>query len=191
MLAPEVVAAAVDLAEVEISKFGLPTQVHFDLSLAKGQEIARALGADSALVKVGTVLMDLKLGEAFSKGKLAEHVKMSVDASADFLTGYEVRGDVRDRILNCVAAHHGTVPFTCLEAEIVANADCYRFMHPTGVFHYIGTLTKRNLSLREVVEGAQAKLLEKRAVLSLPACKAELEPIGEQFLALFAQVLSK
>jgi hypothetical protein len=80
-----------------------------------------------------------------------------------------------------VEAHHGTIPYTCIEAEICANADCYRFISPKGVFGYFTTLGKRPLDFLACLDEAEKKLDEKYAILSLDICKSELEPYYQTF----------
>lgn len=183
----EVVKKAIQYAYDETDKYGLPTKLHLDLSIEKGIEIAEMLEADSNIVAVGVALMDIKLGEAFAAKRQPEHVKMSAEATRAFLSQHNIKEHLADKVINCVEAHHGTIPFSCIEAEIVANADCYRFIHPKGVFHYIGTLTKRNLSFKEIIDGADAKLEEKNKILSLPYCKKQLEPHYISFKKMFAE----
>ncbi len=187
MISEKITKEAVQYAYAETEKNGLPTRMHLDLSIEKGIEIAKMLNADSNIVIAGVALMDVKLGEAFATKRQPEHVKMSADAAKVFLNQFDVDKDTKAKIINCVEAHHGAVPFSCIEAEIVANADCYRFVHPKGVLHYIGTLTKRNLSFKEIIDGAEAKLEEKNMILSLPYCKKELEPYYVAFKKMFAE----
>lgn len=186
MIPETVIKEALQYAYEETEKFGLPTRLHLELSIQKGMEIANVLEADKGIVTVGVCLMDIKLGEAFSSKRLPEHVKMSLEAGLHFLDKFQLDKGTIDRITNAITAHHGAIPFSCIEAEIVANADCYRFMHPKGVIHYIGTLTKRDLSFAEIIDGAEAKLEEKRKILSLEYCKKDLTPYYEMFKELFA-----
>ncbi|MBK6565948.1 MAG: hypothetical protein IPG18_12290 [Saprospiraceae bacterium] len=186
MITEKLVTAAKEFAYSEIEKFGLPTKLHFDISFEKGDEIAVAMNADKSLVELGVCFMDIKLGEAFSQKRIDDHIKMGVDACNEFLKDYEVTEEEKSKIINCIVAHHGTVPFSSLESEIVANADCYRFIHPKGVIHYIGTLTKRNLSLPDIVKQAEYKLDEKQAILSMDYCKKELIHHYDSFKAIFA-----
>lgn len=184
----DVLAEAKRLAMEEIERYGLPTQLHFELSLAKGQEIARALGAEASVVAIGTCLMDVKLGQAFAEGRLGDHVEMSREVAEAFVKRFSLEEHEVRSIINSVVAHHGSVPFESLEAEVVANADCYRFLHPVGVVHYIGTLSKRGLSLEKVVDGAEAKLDEKWEILTLEGCRRDLEPYYKTFKETFSSV---
>lgn len=185
MITEKLVLAAKEFAYSEIEKFGLPTKLHFDISFEKGEEISKAMNADKNLVALGVCFMDIKLGEAFSQKRIDEHIGMSVDACNEFLTEFELTEQEKSKIINCIKAHHGTIAFSCLESEIVANSDCYRFIHPKGVIHYIGTLTKRNLLLEDVVKQAEYKLDEKKAILSLEYCKNELITYYDAFKAIF------
>ena len=128
----------------EIEKFGLPNRIHFEISEKKAAELAEKLGADKEIVLAGVALMDLKLGKAFKEGRLDEHINMSVLAAREFLKGFGISEEKKERIINCIEAHHGTVPYKCKEAEICANADCYRFIHPKGFFVYLTVLGNRN-----------------------------------------------
>jgi hypothetical protein len=169
----KIVSLADDSARSEIMKYELPTLTHYILSQHIGSQLAMKLGADVNIVKIGISLMDYKLGEAFKAGRLKEHVKMSIDAAKNLLETL-VNNTEFTKILHCIEAHHGTIPFKSLEAEICANADCYRFIHPIGTITYLATLGKRQLSDSELLKQSRAKLEEKWAVLSLDICKNDL-----------------
>lgn len=106
---------------------------------------------------------------------------MSVEATQGFLEKFELDKETKEKIINCVEAHHAQVPFICKEAEIVANADCYRFIHPKGVFDFFTGLGKRDLNFDEVLNYVEEKLDEKYKILSLEICKQELEGYYHQF----------
>lgn len=191
MVSQSLVDAAVEYARSEIEKFGLPTTLHFDLSFNKAGDLAHKLGADANLVKVGACLMDIKLGEAFSQGRLDQHVRMGVEAAKEFLSAHQLTADEVQKIINCIEAHHGQVPHNCLESEIVTNADCYRFIHPAGVLSYLITLSKRSPDLTTNINGAEAKLEEKRRLLSLDVCRQELDGFYDGFKNAFSAARSE
>jgi len=101
---------------------------------------------------------------------------MGVKATKEFLKRFDLDEETKEKIINCVEAHHGQVPYICKEAEIVANADCYRFLHPQGFFSLISWCGEGNLKFEEMLALAEAKLDEKYNILSLDICKKELEP---------------
>jgi hypothetical protein len=179
----DIVTAARQYALSEIKKYGAPSQYHFEISEKKAMELVLKHKADQTIVLLGIYLMDLKLGEALTKGKVSEHVAMSAVAADGFVSTLKLADDVKKKVMNCIEAHHKAVPFTCIEAEICANADCYRFLHPKGFFAYLGILSKRSDDFLAILDDAEKKLDEKHAILSLKECKKELEPYYETYKA--------
>lgn len=162
------------IAREEISIYGLPTLRHYELSLQKGIELAKQLNADANLVQAGVALMDIKLGQAAKEGHQPEHVKYCVEYAEKLLKKLEIDEPYYSNLINSVAAHHGAVPFNSLESEIVANADCYRFIHPRGVMSFHATVVKRGNEHDDALKAVEAKLDEKYSILSLDAAKEEL-----------------
>ncbi len=158
----------------EIEKTGLPDIHVFEISEKKAIELADKLQADKTTTLVGYYLMDLKLGEAFKQGKIKEHIKMSSDAAKIFLEKYNLDEESKNKIMNCIEAHHKAIPFSCKEAEICANADCYRFLALKGFLHSVISMEKL-LGFDKMLKTREAKIDEKWAILSIPECKEELE----------------
>jgi hypothetical protein len=171
----DIVQEARKLAVSEIEKYGLPHMIHFEISEKKAIELAEKLNADKTIIQIGVYLMDLKLGQAVHENKVAQHIQMSADAAKEFLNQFDIDSSSKEKILNCIEAHHGNVPFHSIEAEICANADCYRFIHPRGFFLYLTILWKRKPDFMDCLVEAEKKLDEKYGILSLDICKEELE----------------
>ncbi|USN57551.1 MAG: hypothetical protein H6766_03880 [Candidatus Peribacteria bacterium] len=159
----------------EIEAYSVPNMVHFELSEKKAIELAERLHADIMTTTIGSYLMDVKLGEALRDNKVDQHIQMSSDASKVFLDTFDIGEVAKAKIINCVEAHHGTVPFDCIEAEICANADCYRFIHPRGFFAFLTILGRRESDFLKCLSSAENKMDEKYGILSLDICKQELD----------------
>jgi len=176
----EIVKEARSFDLKEIKKFGIPHLTLFKISEKKALELAEKLNADKSITLIGVYLMDVKLGEAHVKNKKEEHVKMSVNATKKFLEKFDLDKETKKKIINCVEAHHGQVPFICKEAEICANADCYRFLHPKS-FLVTLYLFGKEFRFEEALNFLEAKIDEKYKILSLDICKKELEKYYHQF----------
>jgi len=176
----ELIQGAKTFALKEIKKFGFPTLLSFEISEKKALELTKKLSADKEITLLGVYLMDLKLGEARAQNKLNEHIKMSVKATREFLEKFDLEKEIKEKIINCVEAHHGEVPFICKEAEICANADCYRFLHPKGFLAAISGFVKI-YGLEKGLKYTEMKIDEKYKILSLDICKKELEKYYFQF----------
>jgi len=172
----QIIEIARKAALEDINKYGSPPLTLFEISNQAGQKIAALLKANSQLVMLGTLLMDFKLGEAFSQNKLSAHVQMSRYAAEALLKSNKLSSDQLDIVLNCIDGHHKTVVWKYLESEVCANADCYRFLTPDGIISFITDLGKRGMSLQEIKNYCLLKVEEKWGILSLPMCKKELEP---------------
>ncbi|MBI4015390.1 MAG: hypothetical protein HY362_01585 [Candidatus Aenigmarchaeota archaeon] len=173
---PVEIAKAAAIAEIK--KHGLPSQLHLDLSLSKAIELAEELGADRLVVELGTILMDFKLGEATSLRKKEEHAELSVAAAEKLLHGL-LDSEKLGKVLACIKEHH-LQSFSCIESEICANADCYRFLSPRGFLSFLHSLGNRKMSFNDSIVYVEEKADEKWEILSLPQCKEELEPFYRQ-----------
>lgn len=182
----EIIRKAREWAISEIRRTNTPILELFELSHKKGIELARAFDAQADIVAIGTLLMDIQLGEAKLQGKLSEHTSMGTQAVKNFLGQFNISSEIKEKIINCVEAHHATLPFTCKEAEICANADCYRFIHPHGVFIYFGNLSAAEKDTVTNLTQLEYKMDEKWGIISLDICRHELEPYYKMFKQLIA-----
>lgn len=177
----EIINKAREYALLEISRHGSPKLEHFELSYEKWQNLAKIFNADPQIVALGCILMDLKIGECVSEWKIQEHVQRSSIASQDFLKQFDLDKEIFDKIIACVESHHGTEKYFCKEAEICANADCYRFLHPRWIFSAIILFGGRSSSTDKVLIEVEKKIDEKYAVLSLDICKQQLDLYYQSF----------
>lgn len=167
----EVVEEAKEWEESEIEKHnGLPSPV----VKKKAEEVAEKLDANVDITLIGVCLMDVKIPEALSKGKPEKHVEMSLEASKKFLEDFDLDQETKEKILNCVEAHHFNAPFKYKEAKICANADCYRFLHPRGFLRAFAVFKDR-WNLEEALDNLEDKIEEKYENVSLDICKEETE----------------
>lgn len=171
----EVIEKAMQLAKEESTKYGVPPWEYIDFCNKKGQELAVQLDADKDIVMLGTLLMDIKLGECSKAGEIEKHIESGVVEATKFLDACSVSDDAKKKVINCIEAHHGTIPYIYKEAEICANADCYKFLYPKNILMYFSILGKRFDDFQKVLNQVEYKMEEKWKTLSLDVCKKELE----------------
>lgn len=174
---------------LELAKQSVTSIPILEFSIDKGRDLSNFYNADCDIVLIGMCLMDIKLKEALALGKGEQHVAMALEFAREFLKHYDITEEEFHKIINCIEAHHGDVPFSCIEAEICTNADCYIFIHPIGVFTYLGVWAKRTDVLEEQIEKTKYKLEEKHSLLSLDKAKEDLEEYYQMFLKMFDEVL--
>ncbi len=176
----EIIKKAREWALKEIKKTGYPSLFNFETSIKQGQRLSKLYKANKDIVMLGTILMDIKLGECLLSGKLSEHTKRGVEETKNFLKKFKIEKEEFKIIINCVEAHHKKVQYKSIEAEICANADCYRFLNPKNVFLSLSDNIKE-FGLDGALKHVEQKMDEKYKILSLDICKKELEQCYRQF----------
>lgn len=168
----------------------IPTsKEHIYIAFNKGKSLAKYYNADEDIVLTGTYLMDYKLKEAGKLGKKQEHANMAAEFTKDFLNDYAITKEEREKIINCIEAHHGKIPFECIEAEICANADCYRFLSSAGILAYMCFLSTKLDDLEAIISKVTEKMNEKHKLISLDQTIDELEETYQMFLKIFDNAL--
>lgn len=168
-----IVKAAEKFDQEERKKGNSPPLIQQKLFISKVKEFCQKLGADEGLALVGAYLMDIKIGQAVRERRIKDHIEMSLQAARDFLKKFSLSRKTLDKIENIIKAHHATIPYKCPEAEIVANADCFKFLHPRGATLFLVTLGKRGSSFKEALDYLEQKVEEKHKVISLDVCRKE------------------
>jgi len=171
----------------EIKIYGALKIEWLELSSYKWQILAEKLWANKEIVMLWTILMDLKLGECFKEGKINEHVQRSSQSAQEFLKQYDIDKDILNKIISCIESHHGVNKYFCKEAEICANADCYRFLHPRGFLAAFVSWAETEQNLKNILDQIEDKLDEKYKILSLEICKEELKWYYQQFKKLIKE----
>lgn len=171
----EIIKEADKWAIKEIDKYnGPPSKLNYYSAIDKGQELAKKLNADKNIVMIGCILMDIKLAECKSQGKRSEHTSIGAEATCEFLRQFKLDDKIKNKIIACISEHPDVNKFTCIESEICANADCYRFILPKNVFDNFYVKVRSGANLEESINFIEDKLDEKWKVLSLDICKKKL-----------------
>lgn len=164
----------------EIKKYNPDMEFLYNLSLKAGIKLSKEYGADENIVKIALAMMDSKLPEASYLGTPKQHILMSSNATKELLKDIDfLNEDVKENIIKCVEEHHGVEKFFSIESEVVANADCYKFVHPKGGLYYLSMLGRRFHDFNKEIEQLDFKLNEKYNTISLASVKEELEPYYE------------
>jgi len=159
----------------EINKYGSPPLDFYNDAINVSIELGKKLKANLDVIKLGIRFMDAKLGEAVSLKKRNEHINMSLGFAMEFLTKYPLSEDIKNKVFACIKEHHDN-KFSCIESEICANADCYKFLIPRNILKMFYNMHQRGYNFEEILMMADEKADEKWNSLTLDICKKELEP---------------
>jgi len=173
----QLIQAVEKAALSEIQTYNSPPLELYKISKAQAIQLAKRHKAELDICILGSILADYKLGEAISKGKISDHISMSQKAALKLLKKFKADDNIINKVSHCILAHHGTIPFKSIEAEVVANADCYRFLTIRGVFGFIENLaSNKRYDLDNIIHYVKEKAVEKWNIITLPDVKTELEP---------------
>jgi len=171
-----------DFNRLEIQKYNPDMKFLYELSLDMGIKLAEIYKADVNIVKIAIAMMDSKLPEASYLKTPKKHIEMSSNATKEILSDIDcLNEDIKENIIKCVEEHHGTKEFFSIESEVVANADCYKFVHPKGFLYYSSMLGRKFHDFDKELEQLNFKLNEKHNTISLDIVKEELEPYYQFF----------
>lgn len=178
----ELVTKAEKFNKEEIQKYNPDMEFLYNISYNAGIKLAKKYKADENIVRIALAMMDSKLPEAQHLGTPKQHISMSSSATKKILEEATfLNAEDKENIIKCVEEHHGVEKFYSIESEVVANADCYKFVHPKGIFYYSSMLGRRLHDFNKELEQLEFKLNEKHNTISLPLAKEELEPYYKFF----------
>lgn len=102
--------------------------------------IAAEIGADREIAKRGGLLHDI--GKGIESDGDSNHVELGVELSR--------RMSEDAKVINCIAAHHGDVPHSCIESVIVQIADALSASRPGARRETLDNYIKRLESLEKI-----------------------------------------
>ena len=102
------------------SSYGQNVLMHSKEVAIVASMIAAEVGADRDIVKRGGILHDI--GKGIESNSDSNHVELGVE--------FAKRIGEQDEVINAIAAHHGDVPFSCVESVIVQAADSISASRP-------------------------------------------------------------
>lgn len=182
MTLEELVDISYEYNESELKKNKSEIKVLDDLALEKAIKLAKKYNADETIVKIAMNFMDSKLPEASKKGVPKEHIAYGLEVTREYLDKLiDVSDEVKMNILACVKEHHGAEKYSSIEAQVCANADCYKFMSARGIMAYASILARRHNDLDAEWNKLESKMDEKMKIVSFKEVKEELEPTYKIF----------
>ncbi len=159
---------------VEIAKYNIPPLEDYNDTANIAVKLAKQLNADVGIVQLGTKLMHVKLGEAISQKKVHEHTNMAIGFAMDFFKNYPINDTIKNKVIASIKEHKDK-QFSCKEAEICANASCYKYLLPRKIFKLFYNLRQEGYNFDEIFFLVEEKVEEKWDSLTLEICKKELE----------------
>jgi hypothetical protein len=171
----DIVEKARETMKEQTEKNRSPAWILTELAVEKGRELAKKYNVDEKLVVVSLYLAHTVFNVKKNSEIMRNHTELSAGFAEKFLSECDLTATERYIILNSIRAHHGKVPTESLEAEVMKNAECYKFVTVKGCMIFLHELGIRETPFDEAVQYVLEKTEEKWKLLTMPECKKESE----------------
>lgn len=154
-------------------------------AIKKGKELAEKYQEDERLILTSLYLAHTVFSPIWSGEVQQNHTRLSAEFSKQYLEKWNVSEEEQRIILNAILAHHNNVETETKVAEIVKNAECFKFVTVQGALIYLHEWGLRQVSYDEAREKVLKKMEQKRKLLTLDECIKEAEENCEEIVRLF------
>jgi hypothetical protein len=150
-----------------------PAWLLTELAVAKGRELSRKYKVDERLVCASLYLAHTVFDREVNGPVQRRHPQLSSCFAKRHLDRWGVAAKEKGIILNSIEAHHAKVPTKSLTAEVVKNAECFKFVTLKGCLILLHEEGLRGVRLEDSVDYVLYKMNQKRKLLTLKDCITE------------------
>lgn len=180
-----VVEQAKELMYEQTKRNKAPAWILTQMAIEKGQELAKKYDVREDLVLTSLYLCHIVFDPIWKSDTQKNHPTLSKELALKYLNEWNVAEKDQEIILNSIEAHHNKVPATSKIAEVVKNAECFKFVTVKGSLVWLHELGLRNVPFEEAVSKVIAKMKRKKALLTLPDCIKEADQNCKEIVKLF------
>ncbi|MBN1155988.1 hypothetical protein JXA85_00085 [Candidatus Woesearchaeota archaeon] len=173
------------LMKQQTEKNKSPAWLLTEIAVTKGKELSRKYEVSEELVVSSLYLAHLVFDKEFSGRIQRGHTRSSAALARKYLDKWKVSEKKQKIILNAVEAHHDHVPTKSLVAEVVKNADCFKFVTVKGCIIFLHELGLRKTPFKKSVNYVLRKMNQKKKLLTLKDCKREAEKNCRKIIEIF------
>lgn len=181
----DIVKLSKDLMYKQTRKNKAPAWVLTEIAIKKGKELSRKHHADEKLVLTALYLAHTVFSPEW-QGKIQKnHPKLSAEFAKKYLIKWDVNKTDQGIILNSIQAHHNHNPVKSKVAEVVKNAECFKFVTTEGALMWLHELGTRQIPYEKAVDRVMIKMNHKKSLLTLDDCIKEADNNCKKILKIF------
>ena len=169
--------------QTEINK--APAWLLTELAINKGKELCKVFKVDERLVLTSLYLAHTVFSPIWNWDIQKRHPELSAKFVKNRLEEWRVSKEEQDIILNAIDAHHNKIPTNSQIAEIVKNAECFKFVTIEWSLIWLHELGLRQVPFEESIDKVIKKMEQKKSLLTLDICKSEAEVSCNKIINLF------
>lgn len=173
MIDPETIIAAKKLMKDQTKKNGAPVWRLTEIAVDRGRKLAKKYGAIEDLVVISLYLAHTVFSKDIGGEIQQNHMFLSADFADNFLASRGLPINERNKVKNAIQAHHGQIEAESLEAEIVKNAEGFKFLSLEGAKEFLLDLQARGMNKEQAKKELIRKMKQKFGYLTLSDCISE------------------
>ncbi|MFA6272061.1 MAG: hypothetical protein WC693_03035 [Patescibacteria group bacterium] len=162
-----------------------PAWLLTEIAIKKGGALSKKYHVDEELVSASLYLAHTVFSPVWNGTIQKNHPELSAKFAKKYLDKWGVDGNEQEIILNSIKAHHNKVHTKSKIAEIVKNAECFKFVTVDGALILLHELGRRQIPYEEAVSKVIIKMEQKKSLLTLSDCIKEAEKNCEKILKIF------
>lgn len=183
-----IVAKARNLMAQQTKKNGAPAWALTEIAVNYGERLAEKYKVDKNVVLVSLYLAHTIFSTKI-KGKVQQsHERLSADFAKKNLRKWKVSEQDIGKVVNSILCHHNKCAPTSLEAEVMKNAEFFKFLTIKGALVLTHDVGGRGLSFEKSVNFAKYKAAEKLSYVSLPSVRAIARKNYKETIALLSSL---
>lgn len=184
----DIVKLSEDLMREQTLKNGAPSWLLTELAIRWGKELSRKYNVEERLVLASLYLAHTIFSTEWGGDIQKNHPKLSAEFVKKYLIEWNVDANEQSIILNAIEAHHNHIPATSKVAEVVKNAECYKFITIEGSLILLHDLGSRHIPFDEATNMVIQKMEQKRNLLTLDDCIQDAEINCKKILEVFKKI---
>lgn len=173
MVSRNVIQAAEKVMRAQTKKNGAPAWSLTEISVEKGRHLARSKAVREDLVVLALYLAHSVFSKDIDGEIQRDHPFLSADFAKAFLEEQAVSNEDIEVVINAIQAHHDHVEGKSLEAEVMKNAEGFKFLSVEGAEIFLKDLQRRGMTLAEAKQEVKRKMSQKLGFLTFPECIVE------------------
>lgn len=155
------------------------------LAISKGRELTEKYHEDERLILTSLYLAHTVFSPIWGGEIQQNHTTLSAEFSKKYLDEWRVPEKEQKIILNSIQAHHNGIKTETKIAEIVKNAECFKFVTVEGALIYLHEWGRRQVDYEEARDKVLQKMEQKRKLLTLEECIKEAEKNCKEIRKIF------
>lgn len=182
----DIVALSKELMKNQTDINKVPAWLLTQIAIKKWKELSKKYGENEDLVLISLYLSHMVFSPIWKWEIQSNHPELSAEFSKDYLDKWGVNTDDQKIILNAIQAHHNKIATESKIAEIVKNAECFKFVTVEWSLIWLHELGIRQVPFEEAVDKVIQKMEQKKKLLTLEECILDAEKNCKDIMRLFS-----